>query len=328
MKPLSLGDDALAPEPEVVDAAIAWLVRLQSGQAQPGDWEACQRWRSARPAHALAWDRLQGIQSRFTDLPDGSRARAALDGARQEMGRRRALRTLGAVAMGVSAAWLARPMLPVDRLLADLGTGVGELRRLQLPDGTVLWLDTDTAVDVRFSEAERRLVLRQGRLALSTGADPGALSHRPLLVETAHGTARALGTRFDVHRKDTGTHVQVFEHAVELRPRTGTQAQRLRAGQSGWFDTRDVHGVGALPQGQDAWNDGLLVARDMPLGVLVAELARYRRGWLACDPDVAELRISGVFSLTDTERTLALVEKTLPVRVRHRTRYWVVLQRA
>lgn len=317
-----------APEPAVVDEAIAWLVRLQSGEAQPADWEACQRWRAAQPTHALAWDRLQGVRDRFSALPDGPRARATLEDARRQMGRRQALRVVGVVFVGGATAWLVQPGLPVDRWIADFSTGVGEQRRIELADGTQLWLDTRTAVDVRFGPTERRLVLREGRIALTTGADARATSRRPLLVETAHGTARALGTRFQVRYEATGTHVEVFEHAVELSPQGGGLPQRLQAGQAGWFDADGVRDIRSSSGDQDAWSDGLLVARDMPLGQLVDELARYRTGWLACDPEVAPLRISGVFSLSDTDRTLELIEKTLPVRVQRRSRYWVRLQRA
>lgn len=75
----------------------------------------------------------------------------------------------------------------------------------------------------------------------------------------------------------------------------------------------------------DAWTDGLLVARSMPLSVLVAQLGRYRAGYLACDERVAQLPISGVFSLRDTERSLDLLQKTWPLELRRRTRYWVTL---
>ncbi|WP_066270500.1 FecR domain-containing protein [Hydrogenophaga palleronii] len=316
-----------APEPAVVEEAIAWLVRLQSGEAQPADWEACQRWRAAQPTHAMAWERLQRIQGRFNGLPDGPRARTALDDARRDMTRRRALRLLSVAFVGGATAWLVRPLLPVDQLLADHSTGAGERRRIELPDGTLVWLDTRSAVDVRFTAAERRLVLRQGRVALSTGRDGAASVYRPLWVETRHGTARALGTRFQVGLDEASTQVQVFEHAVELQPREAAVPRRLQAGESGRFDASGVHEVAALNPDQDAWTDGLLVARDMPLGELIRELARYRPGWLACDNEVAQLRISGVFSLSDTDRTLALVEKTLPVRVQRRTNHWVTLQR-
>ena len=46
----------------------------------------------------------------------------------------------------------------------------------------------------------------------------------------------------------------------------------------------------------------------------VSRLARYRPSALRCAPEVADLPISGAFPLRDTERTLAAVVATLPVR--------------
>jgi transmembrane sensor len=46
---------------------------------------------------------------------------------------------------------------------------------------------------------------------------------------------------------------------------------------------------------------------------------------LRCDPLAADLRISGVFSLTDTDRALESLALALPVTVAYRTRYWVTI---
>ncbi|HGY5781881.1 TPA: iron dicitrate transport regulator FecR, partial [Serratia marcescens] len=44
---------------------------------------------------------------------------------------------------------------------------------------------------------------------------------------------------------------------------------------------------------------------------------------LSCDPAVAGLRVSGSFPLSDTDRALALLRQTLPVRLQSFTRYWL-----
>lgn len=64
----------------------------------------------------------------------------------------------------------------------------------------------------------------------------------------------------------------------------------------------------------------------MRLDALVAELSRYRGGVLRCDPAVGALRVSGAFPLRDTDASLALLAKTLPVRIGGITRYWTVVE--
>jgi len=70
----------------------------------------------------------------------------------------------------------------------------------------------------------------------------------------------------------------------------------------------------------------MLVAAHMRLQDFLAELGRYRRGQLNCDPKVAELLISGTYPIDDSERILSLLEISLPVRVRRFTRYWVTVE--
>jgi transmembrane sensor len=67
----------------------------------------------------------------------------------------------------------------------------------------------------------------------------------------------------------------------------------------------------------------MLPVDGMPLAEFLAELRRYRTGWIDCAPEVASLPISGAFPLADTDRVLAAVADTLPLRLRYRTRYWV-----
>ncbi|MFD2980294.1 iron dicitrate transport regulator FecR, partial [Klebsiella pneumoniae] len=77
--------------------------------------------------------------------------------------------------------------------------------------------------------------------------------------------------------------------------------------------------------GQDAWSNGLLVANRQRLDDFLAELGRYRQGWLRCDPAIAGLRISGTFSIDDTDSALRALEASLPVQRLERTRYWVTV---
>lgn len=82
-----------------------------------------------------------------------------------------------------------------------------------------------------------------------------------------------------------------------------------------------------LDANADGWARGQLVAADMPLGEFLDELARYRPGVLRCAPEVASLRLSGVYPLHDTDRVLAALPSVLPVQVRVRP-WWVTVEAA
>ncbi|MGO3553367.1 MAG: FecR domain-containing protein, partial [Pseudomonas helleri] len=71
-----------------------------------------------------------------------------------------------------------------------------------------------------------------------------------------------------------------------------------------------------------SWTSGALVAKNMRLEDLAAELSRYRQGWLLCDPAVSDLRVSGVFQLEHIDQALQGLSQTLAVRIERRTRFW------
>lgn len=74
-----------------------------------------------------------------------------------------------------------------------------------------------------------------------------------------------------------------------------------------------------------AWVEGAIVGKNMRLASLLTELSRYRRGRISCAPEVADLRVSGTYHVDDTDRALAFLVQTLPIRVRYWTRYWVTV---
>ena len=93
---------------------------------------------------------------------------------------------------------------------------------------------------------------------------------------------------------------------------------------------RQTQATLAAPMNMDvgAWADGLIVTRGMRLADFLSEVGRYRHGYLGCSADIADLRLSGVFRLEDTDTLLAILPQTLPVQVRYRTRWWVSLERS
>ena len=319
-------------EAEVRKEAVAWYARLCSGFATEADHEEWRRWHSAHPDHQRAWQRFETMQATLKRVP-GHVAASTLRAAQPD--RRRVLRGIGAVAGGASLAWLSWQVAGADggwhAWLADYSTGTGEQRSVTLADGSLLTLNTASSVDVSIDGRRRLVALRSGEILVETTKHrrvPGVarVDSRPFLVETRHGRILALGTRFTVRSDGARTVVSVLEDAVEVRA-SGAPGRvvRLEAGQQAAFADDGVD----APQPADpmlaGWEHGSLVVNDRRLAEVVGELARYRRGRLACDPAVAVIRISGAFPLMDTDKALAVIARTFPVRVSSVTRYWVSL---
>lgn len=318
---------APAVPPQVARRAVEWWVDRQAGRTGEAFDAALARWRAEDPAHDAAWRHIETMQQRLGGLTAGldpQAAHAALLSPRA--GRRRAaVKALAVLLFAGGAAWMAEPARRAAIWPADLRTAVGERRTVTLADRTVVVLDTDTALDVRFDAAARGLRLLRGTIMVTSGHDD-RVPARPLVVATAQGELRPLGTRFAVRQRDGATRVEVFAGAVRVQPDDAAAGARVIAAGEGADFTRDAIGVPApLDAYASAWTGGMLVASRMRLADLVAELDRYRRGSLRCDAAVADLRVSGTYPLDDPARVLDTLKATLPIDVHYLTRYWATV---
>lgn len=314
--------------PEVAQRAVEWLVELQSGEASAPTRAAWQQWRDAHPDHERAWRHIESLNARWRGLASplaSATAHAALAPAGSPQ-RRQTVKTLAVLLFAGGGAWLGERHAPWRAWIADESTSVGQRRRLQLADGTAVTLNTASAVSIDFSGEARRLQLAAGEIFVATGQRGSAAQRaRPFLVETAHGVLHALGTRFNVRLLETACRVAVFEGAVEVKV-AGAGPLVLAAGQVLELSSRGIGTPRPANDSENAWTDGMLIASGMRLQDFAAELARYRRGVLSCDPAIAELRISGSYPLDDTDRVLQAVSAALPVKVQYFTRYWAMLR--
>jgi transmembrane sensor len=308
---------------QVLDAAIAWQLTLDGGN--PVDREEFAKWHAAHEEHARAWRQLGMLDARFS-VANGP-ARAALLQSRESI--RRQVRKLGSglasvVAVIGLALFAGDRYLPLDYWLADQRTATGEQRALRLSDGTLVSLNTHSAMDVRFDDKQRLIILQEGEILVETGHGDA----RPFIVETREGSMRALGTRFLVKREEQGTRLSVLQSAVAAHPQSRPEEQILREGQQVLIRNNGLDPIIALNLGADAWTRGMLVVDNMRLEDLIKELGRYRRGHLGVAPEIADLRITGSFPLHDTDLALTALLPTLPVQIEQHTPWWVTVAKA
>ncbi|KGK40896.1 hypothetical protein LH51_12070 [Nitrincola sp. A-D6] len=309
---------------EALQVAAQWYARLCSEDAGPVDEHALQQWLNSDPIHLWAWQRVDQLQARLGQVP-GHLALKTLERAEQHfsVSRRSVLKGLVLMVGTGSLGMAAYRYAPVDHWLADHHTATGEIKHLTLDDGTTLTLNTASAVDIHFNANERLVLLREGEIMVTT-ASKNIENPRPFIVQTPQGRVRALGTRFSVRVLEEKIQVAVFEHSVEVTTRAGSQSLCL-AGQRLTFTADSASPPTELAPTDDAWTRQMLVVQNMRLDVFMAELGRYRTGVLRCTPSVAHYRITGAFRVDDTDQALHALNKSFPVSINARTRYWVIV---
>ena len=304
----------------VAEQAVSWLIEMQDGALSPRRQQAWEQWLQAHTEHQRAWEHIQRINQRLRGL-SSPLAHAALN-APKTSSRRQAMKLLLLLGAGSALTYGLRDQLPVTPLLADFSSPIGQRRKLQLHDGSQIQLNTASSVDVKFDAQQRVIRLLEGEILLTAAQDS-----RPLQVLTTHGSLQPQAARLNVRQFSNHTEIAVFSGRVRLTPTVHSGPplwvephQQLSFNRQAWNPPRP------LDAGSGAWSDGMLVAAHMRLADFLAELARYRRGQLNCDPKVADLLISGTYPVDDSERVLELLAVSLPVRIKRFTRYWVTVE--
>lgn len=301
------------------DEAADWLARLSTNKISNADLDAFWAWRRD-PLNRAAYERMEDFNAAARSLKHDPDMKAAVQEA---MTRRPWWRSIlaalsfprGAYVAGALAAGVAAVLL-----LAPIGgerhtTEIGEQVTVRLDDGSKIQLNTDSALRVRFSKSERRLVLERGQAFFDVAHDPA----RPFVVDAGKASVRALGTRFDVRRSDGEVEVILAEGRVEVAPeQAGARTWTLSEGQQIRIDPKrsDVAPASADLAVATAWTSGRMFFHDTPLDQAVAEVNRYNRKKVALGAGAPrDMKINGAFDAGDTEGFVAAAAEGLGLEV-------------
>jgi transmembrane sensor len=315
-----LNNHRLNINPAVLAQAAEWFAVLGSGKASSAEQQQWQTWLEAHPDHRAAWTRVEFFTSKFDHLPTHV-ASAALN--QPDLERRRTLKALAVLgAIGLSSWQIARGRYLQD-WIADYQTGLGVTKTIALADGSKVTLDTNSAFNLEYTPTLRCLQLVSGEIYIETAPDNSGLQ-RPFVVDSQEGRVRALGTRFSVRQLLGNSQVTVFADTVEIQPsQAGLSKLTIKAGQTTQFSPQRIDKVVNISADRPAWTQGILLVDNMPLSEFLLQLNRYRHGYISCAPQIADLRIVGSFPLNDTDRILAMLAETLPVKISQPLPLWV-----
>ncbi|MDD1619988.1 MAG: FecR family protein [Methylococcaceae bacterium] len=317
------------PQGSASEQAEYWLALLESPWFDERQGLLFRQWLAANQDNLLAWEKLQNWWQNMDALSPAQRSileQRLTTKARVNSPSPRSRPISWAIpvfACLLLAVWLG--FAAGAGYFADFHTSTGEQRRIQLSDGSMVLLNTDSALSVNFSDRRRTITLHGGEAYFEVAPDAG----RPFEVHTGSGRVRALGTAFDVKQLQAEMEVTVYEHSVRVSIAEGETMERLQQGQ------RVVAGAGQIGPIENvnlkqakAWRDGRLVFKDKPLRQVVAELNRYRPGKIViADPSLAEHLVTGVFDAAAPEAALSAIEKTLSVAETRLTERLVFLRR-
>ncbi|MGC4097126.1 MAG: FecR family protein [Nitrospira sp.] len=318
------------------DEAIHWRVRLQSDEATDEDRRLFREWEAQSPHHRAAFEKIDGLWDQldfpsrlvWEDIRQGSQP-VSSETKRVIGGWKWAALAASIVLMTVAGLWLSD--YGDGWSGKTIATAKGERLSAALEDGSIVHLNTNTAISVELSDRRRFIRLRKGEATFTVAPDHS----RPFVVESAGGVTRAVGTVFNVHRQDDDVTVTVLEGTVTVSPRgpsnTSDRHTMLPAVTVG-EQVRYSHNTGISPVTSadliqvTGWQRGQLVFDLKPLGEVIEDVDRYWNGKIiVLTPNLRQHRISGVFKTGDPAAVVHALETTFHVKSMTLAGYFVFL---
>jgi len=170
----------------------------------------------------------------------------------------------GIISYGVDAS-----SVPSENLLS---TPRGGQYRVVLSDGTRVWLNAESSLGypTAFNGAERKVVLT-GEAYFEVTKN----KEKPFIVQSSAGTIKVLGTRFNVNSygDDNLYTTTLVEGSVQITK--GSSKKVLKPGEQARVTEEKIE-VGSVDTGEaTAWKDGEFVFRNLPVPLVVKQLARW-----------------------------------------------------
>lgn len=313
--------------------ANTWFFRLRAEDVSEAEKQAFVSWLSISPLHAQAWNEVQelfmALESPAAAIRQREEFALAIGKSKPNTVIRRRRLSIRRVAAAVTVCasiliFLVNSTL-IQNLQSDYHTATGEQRRVELSDGSCLLLNTDTAVSINMQEDSRSVRLLRGEVFFEVAHAP----KRPFWAIAGDVRARVTGTAFSVDSSlADNVNITVSEGRVETSSVSDAeQITPLTPGQSARYqDHKPVSLTSVDPQRSLSWRHGKLIFVQTPLADVVAEINRYRPGRLIITNEQLKRRpVTAVFTINQLDDAIAALERTLGIKVRKLTDYWVLL---
>ena len=272
--------------------AADWLVRIDSDPT-PENNERFRRWRNVHPRNEEEARKAENIL-RESALLHGSTFAPDRGLSQRGAPPRQSPRLLLAASFGATLIFapaiyviLSHTVFRASRIEAVmLTTDIGEIRKVELADGSTVTLDTASAVRVDLAGDHRSAVLERGRarFAIANAAVPFSLKTGSDAILINEGVA-------DLSRLDEGPRIELVSQNAQLVANAAQDREAVPSAQASTVGAPKID-----------WTSGRLSFAGARLADVIIAANRYTRHKIVVDdPAVQELRVTGVFRTGDAD---------------------------
>lgn len=330
---------------EARDRAAQWIVAREEPGWTTADQSQLDAWLAESDMHRIAFlrlehswneaDRLRALQG--SPMPTGEAIEAEppasiyteLDQSRDRRDRagdhtpRRWLPAAVAASLlaVVGTGWFVFPQMQGSApavQVAQYDTPIGGQRKVGLPDGSRIELNTASALRTAVGTVQREVWLDQGEAYFEVAHDKS----RPFIVHAGNRQITVLGTKFSVRRDGDKVTVSVLEGRVQVDDIENARAVRSTIITGGDIARSQGPATLVTAKSEDrveselAWRGGMLSFDQQPLSEVVGEFNRYnKKQMVVTDPAAGSIRIGGMFPASKPEAFVGLLRDAYGLKV-------------
>lgn len=285
------------------DLALDWLMRVQQTPFDADLRAQLAQWCAADSANAKAYRKAERLWQLTGQLAPTTAHHWPASVARPAARPRRTRRWVAAAIAACLVVALAPSLLL--RWQADYRTGAGETRDITLSDGSVVQLDSHSAIAVDIAGTHRDVRLLSGQAFFKVMPD----KRKPFHVWTQTLQVTVTGTAFNVDSAPDNPSVAVQQGSVTVDDaQGGRELARLVPGQRLSVRAGRAELNTFSPSQAAAWRQGQLIADDLPISDVLTQIRRYTPGIIVLrDAKLGAQRVTGVYDLRKPQAALQAV---------------------
>jgi|GEM_PF-2049849 len=307
--------------PDILDQAIYWMVQYKSGGFNKLISREHQKWLESNPMNKKAWLRLQAVEGEFDQVANDKRKSAYnILEKNYANDQRVSIKLLSLIVCSLILSLIFSYTPQAKIILADYNTSVGEVQVINLNSDASIHLSSHSAIDVKETLQGVKIHLHKGQILIDSSA--ASTLDKPEVI-TKYANFQPIGTKFVITKNKDSVTLDVIEgqvqvdHAMQSLKNIASAGEHWRIAEN---ESQKLPSSGIKP---GTWPEYLIEVDNARLQDVLNEIDRYRYGWIKYDKEVAELRVSGVFRLDDTDAALNAIAASLPVNINYNSQWWI-----
>jgi transmembrane sensor len=316
---------------QILDEASTWFIDFRAGDVDARARQEFHEWLRRSPDHIQAY---LDIAATYAEIPAPAangeidvqafidRARASGDANVIALDMRRSAKSPSHAPASATRRVLpiAASFLLIALALASwfyigrdtYSTDIGEQRSFALADGSTIQLNSRTRIRVLYTDAERRIDLIEGQALFQVAKN----ARRPFVVHVNDTLVRAVGTQFDVYRRQSGTVVTVLEGRVAVVPVADAQSFLAAGEQLTVSHQAATKPLAVNPKTATAWTQRQLIFENASLSEVAEEFNRYSTRPIVMEAgDFDDFHVSGTYSSTNPDSLLRFLRVQSGIRL-------------